>query len=929
MKPTRRRFLQSAISAPLAAALGVSGERAFAILVPEQGEDQFENPHLIRYDAHCFIINDKDAFIFSAAFHYPRCPRELWRDRLQKLRRAGFNTIETYVFWNYHEPQEGRANLSEFENFIKLVQEMGFWLIARPGPYVCAEWDAGGFPHWVVARRFPLRSNHPESLKTSEHWYSQVLPVIQRHQVTVGGPIIMMQVENEYDFRPPLPDAERKEYIRALAQMAWTGGIDVPIITCWTRQARENSDADMARIMDTCNFYPRWNILKQVPPALDKLRREEPISPLGVTELQGGWFSQVGGKLSVDQEGVNGAQLNVLSKTVMEQGVTYFSYYMGFGGTNFDWAAKNLTTTYDYAAPLREPGGLWEKYYAARGIGAFLGMYGNVLTRAKIPEGAISSTQKDVSVTQRLNGKSAVVFVRENANAGQKFKMTFRDPNSPTGRPITAPREGELEIGPREMKMLPVQVPIAGSQIRYTTAEVLAHGLNLDRHYLILYDEPGRLVEIGLATLKEPQVEGETLYQYWDQEYESVVIGLRAEKAEKILLVNNHLLVIVLPRDRALRTWTGEFSPKVIPGSDETKLYSVPFISDIAMMADSGTTKKTNYADLEFSPGEHDLTTLLPPLPTQCFVDGAPTQFNYDRHWRTARLHITTPPAPTRSFPLNEVETWEEKFDPHMGPWINTPLRALEDLGPLPYGYVKYHAQFTVNGQPKMFISTFADDAKKVFLNGKLVNEASNAKKQVEFPLSGNTQSGTNTIQIVYELFGSPNFGANIGELKGIESVHLGADAQGGAAIDSWQLQLFPAPMKGREIDPAFSQGGQTVALSGVAPSKELAPAFTWCRAEFTLETPPAEWSVPLKLSFEAERDALLYLNGKFIGRYTTVGPQKDFYLPQPYLFFDRKRKNGLTIVLAYTSEPHAIRMLRIAPYDEFATRRTRVEFEW
>jgi len=446
---------------------------------------------------------------------------------------------------------------------------------------------------------------------------------------------------------------------------------------------------------------------------------------------------------------------------------------------------------------------------------------------------------------------------------------------------------------------------------------------------LILYDEPGRLEEIGLATLKEPQLEGETVYQYRDQEYESVVIGLRLDKTEKIILVNNHLLVIVLLRELALRTWTGEFSPKVILGIDETKPFSVPFISDIAMMAGSGTTKKTNYADLEFFPGEHDLTMLLPPLPTLCFVDGAPTQFKYDRHWRTTRLHITTPPAPSRSFPLNEVEAWEEKFDPHVGTWINTPLRALEDLGPLPYGYVKYRAQFTANGQPNMFISAFADDEKKVFLNGKLVAEASNAEKLVVIPLARNTQAGTNTIEIAYEAFGSPNFGVKLGELKGIEAVRLGTDAQSGTLIDSWQVQLFPAPMKGRELDLAFSHGGQTATLSGPASSKELAPAFTWCRAEFTLEAPPEEWSVPLKLSFEAERDALLYLNGKFIGRYATVGPQKDFYLPQPYLFFDQKRKNALTIVLAYIRGPEAIRTLRIGPYDEFATRRTRVEFEW
>ena len=118
-----------------------------------QGESQFQNPHIIRYDAHCFTINGRDAFVFSGAFHYPRCPRALWRDRLVKFRHAGFNTIETYVFWNYHEPDEGHSDLSEFEGFVKFVKEMGFWMIARPGPYVCAEWDAGGFPHWVRAAR--------------------------------------------------------------------------------------------------------------------------------------------------------------------------------------------------------------------------------------------------------------------------------------------------------------------------------------------------------------------------------------------------------------------------------------------------------------------------------------------------------------------------------------------------------------------------------------------------------------------------------------------------------------------------------------------------------------------------------------------------------------------------------------------------------
>jgi Glycosyl hydrolases family 35/Beta-galactosidase, domain 2/Beta-galactosidase jelly roll domain len=934
MKPTRRRFLESTVSTPLAASLGGLFHlkmSAAPLAVQDSSQEVFPQPQFVRYDADCFVLNDRDTFIYSTAFHYPRCPRALWHDRLFKLKRAGFNTIETYVFWNYHEPEEGKGNLAEFEDFVKLVHEMGFWMIARPGPYICAEWERGGFPEWVVAKRFPLRSNNHESIQTSQHWYNLVLPVIARHQITASGPIIMMQVENEYDYWR-LADADKREYVGALARMAWDGGISVPLITCWTKQVRERQYPDMARIMDTCNFYPRWDIVKEVVPQLQKLRKEEPASPVGVTELQGGWFSEFGGKLSVDQEGVNGAQLNMVTKTAIEQGATYFSYYMGFGGTNFDWAAKKLTTTYDYAAPLREPGGLWEKYYAARGICVALGLFGSVLTRAKPAESATQSTNKDVSVTERINGKSGVVFVRENANAEQNYKMTFRDPNSPTGRPINVPREGELVLGAREMKMLPVQINGPGGKLRYTTAEVLAYGVNYDRPYVVLYDEPGRLVEFALSTENEPHIEGETVYQYWDSDYESAVIGVRVEKTQRMLMFGTSFMVVVLPRELALRSWIAKFPAKFIPGADEKSTLSVPFIADTALMGEVGYHKERIFADLDFAPGEHEVTALLPPKPAKCFVDGVATDFQHDHHWWTTRLHVTTPNCPYQPVEIREVGTWVSRSGQSGGTLRTTPALPLDQLGSLPYGYVKYFAKFSANGAPRMYISTFADDFKKVFCNARLVPEASNNKKQTEFSLSGYANSGTSTndLEIFYELFGSPNFGENLGEMQGIESARVGADPKTATPIESWQIQLYPPGMTGRNVEPGFSIGGwQRAALGGAAPGDELAPAFTWCQAEFSVDPPAQGWFAPWKVTFEAGRDALLYLNGKFVGRYVTKGPQKDFYLPEPYLVFEGKRKNILTIVLAYAEQAGQIRTLRVSPYGEFVTRRTRVEFEW
>jgi hypothetical protein len=437
------------------------------------------------------------------------------------------------------------------------------------------------------------------------------------------------------------------------------------------------------------------------------------------------------------------------------------------------------------------------------------------------------------------------------------------------------------------------------------------------------------VAEISLATIDEPHVEGETTYKYWDPEYESVVFGVRFEETEKLLLVNDHLLVILLPRDRALRTWVSEFPSKVVPGSEETKPFAVPFMAHSYMFAGSGSHASRIWADLDFLPGEHELTLLLPSKPGKCWVDGALTECAYERERRTARLRITTPALPYKRFDLSDGQAWVERYDTASGHWQSNTPGALEDTGPVPYGYVKYKAQFNYGNEPKMFISTFADDAIKVFINGKPVEEALKPAKPIEFELAKYAKAGTNTLEIAYEAFGAYNGGEEMGDLKGIEFVRIGGDARSGVAIDSWQIQRFAAPMRGRDVDPDFAAAAWSPAsYQASGPAHELVPAFTWCRTEFALPGVAPGWMAPWKLTFEADRDALLYLNGKFVGRYVTVGPQKEFYLPEPY-FAPAGRENILTFVLAYTDRPGHVRRLRVGPYEEFSACRTRVEFQW
>ncbi len=161
-----------------------------------------------------------------------------------------------------------------------------------------------------------------------------------------------------------------------------------------------------------------------------------------------------------------------------------------------------------------------------------------------------------------------------------------------------------------------------------------------------------------------------------------------------------------------------------------------PVFTDAYSLVASGTEKNRIWADLEFLPGEHDVSIMLPPVPAKFRLDDELTYFQYERPRHLARVHVTTPAAPLEPVNLVAGESLVERFDPAVGEWLTSPLHALEDLGPVPYGHVKYRALFDFHGESRMFIATRADDAKKVFVNGKYVAEASNTEKLTDFALS-------------------------------------------------------------------------------------------------------------------------------------------------------------------------------------------------
>ncbi|TRX71238.1 beta-galactosidase [Carboxylicivirga sp. M1479] len=308
-----------------------------------------------------FYLNEEPIQLVCGEMHYPRIPHEYWRDRLQRAKAMGLNTMSAYVFWNYHERQpgvfdfDGQADLAKF---ITMAQEEGLYVILRPGPYVCAEWDFGGYPSWLLKEEgMVYRSNDEKFLVACERYIARLGKELAHLTVENGGPILMVQVENEYGSYD-----DDKVYLGKLRDMIIDAGFNVPLMTCDGAGQMQAGYVDGA--LATVNGAVGEDIFKSVD-------RFSPGGPYFVAEFYPAWFDVWGTKHSYRDYKKPTKQLEWMIKN----GVSV-SIYMFHGGTNFDYTNGANTaygyapqpTSYDYDAPLGEHGNAYPKYYAFREV---------------------------------------------------------------------------------------------------------------------------------------------------------------------------------------------------------------------------------------------------------------------------------------------------------------------------------------------------------------------------------------------------------------------------------------------------------------------------------------------------------------------------------------------------------------------------------
>ena len=304
-----------------------------------------------------FYLDGRPFQVISGSIHYFRVVPQYWRDRLLKLAAMGCNTVETYIPWNFHEPVKGQfrfESMADVEAFVRLAQEVGLYVILRPSPYICAEWEWGGLPAWLMKEDgIRLRCCDERYLKHVMDYYDELIPRLAALQVTRGGPVIMMQVENEYGSY-----GSDTAYLEALRDAMRSRGVDVPLVTS------DGPEHDMLRCGHADGVFQTGNFGSHAKENFDYLRSQG-IRPQMCMEFWCGWFDHWGngGHKTTPPESCAKEFADMLD-------TGHVNIYMFHGGTSFGLMngandSGFLTpdvTSYDYDAVLTEDGQITEKY---------------------------------------------------------------------------------------------------------------------------------------------------------------------------------------------------------------------------------------------------------------------------------------------------------------------------------------------------------------------------------------------------------------------------------------------------------------------------------------------------------------------------------------------------------------------------------------
>ena len=421
------------------------------------------NRQVVEVNQNGWFIEGKPQIILCASLFYFRIPRMFWKERLRQVKAAGYQAIDVYFPWNYHEPEYGVwdfAGEKDVGAFLQAAKEEGLWVIARPGPYICSEWDGGGLPAYLIADdQVRLRQNDPRYLSAVARWYEQIMPILRNYELGRQGTVIAIQLENELDF---FGCDDPHGYISTLRDMALRYGITVPLIACAGQGNLYRATGHAERVMPTCNFYPN-----DLDPEFEEKvlyyhrRLAERGYPLSVTETNRSHF---------------------LLRRLLAVGSKLIGPYLQVSGTNFGFtnAVNNwgdplafLTSDYDFHGMIASSGEIRPEYDEGRLLSGIIRTFGASLALAKPVPGVV---QVDTLLPECAGMRYALQlegggYLLSLPNVGESpGKVTLR------GQDGAFPVQTEFIVHRKQCPLLPYEVPLTHwgleGRIAYATAEL-------------------------------------------------------------------------------------------------------------------------------------------------------------------------------------------------------------------------------------------------------------------------------------------------------------------------------------------------------------------------------------------------------------------------------------------------------------------------
>ena len=791
-----------------------------------------EAKSFIDFDNRGFMINGKRTFIVSASMEYARVPRSLWRDRLLRLKRAGFNTIEMYTFWNYHEPTEGKFNFSgdhDLNAFLKLIKELGMYSIVRVGPYYCGEWTLGGYPIWLKFKPgLRVREDNPQFLTAVDKFFDKLIPIVASNQINHGGSVILVQLENEFKLNDNMVGWGTdifNSYFQHLKDKTLSHRIQVPYYFSGMHPGND----------------PASNVLN-----LDDPNRPNPWFS---AEYWGKWFYTYGSQPQ------DSTIYDRRTWKIIAHGGNGYNVYMGHGGTNFDYNNSwDVGTSYDYGAAVGQTGDLRPIYFSYKRAAWFARSFQEILENSKDATDDYKSLTLDTPtvITARSSPAGNIIFVDNPATL--PALINIKAPGN-----VKIALSGQIKLAPGEiMPIINNYDLIKGVKLLWAPTRIYAIAEQGNTTTLILHGVPGSPALLYFNVSQETTIiRG---YEHFRPlpagtlEFSSQIPFLAPE--EFAFELNGHRIRILTVNDlMAQRTWFAE------AGGQNHIIIGPEYVSDV-IVKDNKLNVTTEY------PWES--TVKLPVWAFKPIGDG---------------VKLTQGSVPGKHITGLKTGLWQIKnaSEPVLPAYndlkwklSNKPLQMGADGDLSANAWYRSKIKVPQSGKYTLQLKNILERA-SVFLNGKRIDSGKVVDTAVVINM--NLKSGlTYNLTVFTSHVGRAKQIYHIGALDHIDAKGMTGPATLRKADGSGQIiTIGPWRMKGGPGDPNSTTGWRLLSAS----DKRNSPQFF----RTTFNIPALKGTHPMwRVNFTSLSAGSIWVNGHNLGRYPERIRINGLYIPETWL---------------------------------------------